>query len=61
EILGIEVMIDRSNGEVNQQFGVPCQALFRVPAARSYEPADCPLCREGRPVVKPGTRKMPGQ
>lgn len=61
EILGVEVLIDRSNGEAGKQFGVPCQALFNVANARSYEAADCPLCREGRPVVKPGTRKMPGQ
>lgn len=61
EILGVEVMIDRSNGEASQQFGVPCHALFNVSAARSYDPSDCPQCREGRPVVKPGTRKMVGQ
>lgn len=60
EILGIEVLIDRSNGVVGKQFGIPCQALLSV-AARSYDPADCPLCRAGHPIVKPGTRKMPGQ
>lgn len=60
EILGIEVLIDRSNGMASAQFDVPCQALLSV-AARSYAPLDCLLCREGRPVVKPGTRKMPGQ
>lgn len=60
EILGIEVLIDRSNGMVGAQFDVPCQALLSV-AARSYDPLDCPLCREGCPVVKPGTRKMPDQ
>lgn len=60
EILGIEVLIDRSNGEAGRQFGVLCHALLSV-AARSYEAADCPLCREGLPLVKPGTRKMPGQ
>lgn len=60
EILGVEVLIDRSNGEASRQFGVPCRALFSV-VARSYEPADCPLCREGAPLIKPGTRKMPGQ
>lgn len=59
-ILGIEVLIDRSNGEAGKQFDVPLQALFSV-AAHSYDPADCPLCRAGQPVVKPGTRKMPGQ
>jgi len=60
EILGVELLIDRSNGEVGRQFGVPCHALFSV-AASSYEPVDCPLCREGQPVVKPGTRTMSGQ
>lgn len=60
EICGVEVLIDRSNGEVGRQFEVPLRALLSV-AARSFEPADCPLCRAGQPVVKPGTRKMPGQ
>lgn len=60
EILGVEVLIDRSNGEAGKQFDVPLRALFSV-AARSYASADCPLCRAGQPVVKPGTRKMPGQ
>ncbi len=60
EILGIELLIDRSNGEASRQFGVPCRALFSV-AARSYEPAECPLCRARQPLVKPGTRKMSGQ
>lgn len=60
EILGIEVLIDRSNGQAGKQFDAPLQALFSV-EARSYDPADCPLCRAGQPVVKPGTRKMPGQ
>lgn len=60
DILGVEVLIDRSNGEVGKQFEVPLRALFSV-AARSYDPAECPLCRTGQPLVKPGTRKLPGQ
>lgn len=60
EILGVEVLIDRSNDEASKLFSAPFHALFTV-AARSYDPGDCPLCREGRPVVKPGSRKMPGQ
>ena len=60
EILGVEVLIDRSDGEAGQRFALPFHALFRV-AARSYDSADCPLCRVGVPVVKPGTRQMPGQ
>lgn len=54
-ILGVELLIDRSNGQAGRQFAVPCHALLNV-AARSYEPATCPLCRQGVPVVRPGTR-----
>jgi orotate phosphoribosyltransferase len=60
EILGIEVLIDRSEAEAGKQFNPPLRALFHA-TARSYEPADCPLCHAGQPLVKPGTRKMPGQ
>jgi orotate phosphoribosyltransferase len=58
EICGVEVLIDRSNGEAGRQFEVPLRALLSV-AARSFEPTDCPLCRAGQPVVKPGTRSLP--
>src|SRR5579883_3079949 len=60
EMLGVELLIDRSNGEASRQFDVPCHALLSV-AARSYEPGACPLCRAGQPLVKPGTRKIPDQ
>ncbi|HEY0754571.1 MAG TPA: orotate phosphoribosyltransferase [Ktedonobacteraceae bacterium] len=60
EILGIEVLIDRSHGEAARQFAVPLQALLSV-EARSYDPAACPLCHASQPIVKPGTRKMSGQ
>lgn len=59
DLLGIEVLIDRSEGEDGTRFGVPLHALFRA-QAHSYDASDCPLCRAGQPVVKPGTRKMPG-
>jgi orotate phosphoribosyltransferase len=55
EVVGIEVLIDRSGGVAIEQFGVPCHALLTV-AARTYELGGCPLCRSGIPVVKPGTR-----
>jgi orotate phosphoribosyltransferase len=54
-IVGIEVLIDRSGGEAIDQFGVPCYALLTVPA-RTYSPDTCPMCVEGIPLVKPGTR-----
>jgi orotate phosphoribosyltransferase len=55
EVVGIEVLIDRSGGAAIDQFGVPCHALLTV-SARTYEPEECPFCVSGVPVVKPGTR-----
>jgi orotate phosphoribosyltransferase len=55
EITGIEVLIDRSGGEAIAQFDVPCHALLTV-SARTYSPDECPMCAEGIPIVKPGTR-----
>lgn len=60
DILGIEVLISRGSEEVNGQFGLPLHALLSV-AAVSYAATDCPLCRAGQVVVKPGSRKLPGQ
>ena len=52
-VVGAASIVDRSGG--NTDLGVPYQALLpmTVPA---YDPAACPLCAEGRPVVKPGSR-----
>jgi orotate phosphoribosyltransferase len=55
DIRGIEVLIDRSEGVARRQFGVACHALLTV-AACTYSPEECPLCAQGMPVVKPGTR-----
>ena len=55
DVIGIEVLIDRSGGTASQQFGVPCQALLSV-SARTYPVDACPLCAHGVPLVKPGTR-----
>lgn len=52
-VVGAGSLVDRSGGEV--ELGVPRRALLTlyVPA---YDPADCPLCRQGEPVMKPGSR-----
>ena len=55
EIVGIEVLIDRSGGDATSQFGVSCRALLTV-SAHTYYSEECPLCKEGIPIVKPGTR-----
>ncbi len=57
QIIGIEVVIDRSGGEAAKQFSVPCHALLSI-SARTFRPEACPMCAQGLPVVKPGTRIM---
>jgi orotate phosphoribosyltransferase len=50
--VGVAVLVDRSGGSVD--FGVPLIALSRM-QIDSWDPEDCPLCRDGVPVTKPGT------
>jgi orotate phosphoribosyltransferase len=52
-VVAAGALIDRSGGEID--FPVESQALLNLPIA-SYEPDDCPLCREGSLAVKPGSR-----
>lgn len=53
--LGVGVLVDRSGGNVD--FGVPLNALLRL-EIKSYEADSCPLCAEGIPCVKPGSRAV---
>lgn len=54
EIAGVAVLVDRSGGQVD--FGVKTKAVLILDIT-SYEPEDCPLCREGKlPAIKPGSR-----
>jgi orotate phosphoribosyltransferase len=46
-------IIDRSGGAAD--VGVPKAALVTM-SVQSFQPEDCPLCGEGLPVVKPGSR-----
>lgn len=57
EIVAVAVLVDRSGGRVS--FGVPLAALATLDVT-TWEPADCPLCRAGVPLVKPGTTGTPG-
>jgi orotate phosphoribosyltransferase len=53
-VLAAGSIIDRSNGKAD--VGAPRVALERMEVI-AYDPADCPLCKKGEPVVKPGSRK----
>jgi orotate phosphoribosyltransferase len=52
-VVAAGALIDRSGGKI--EFPVEAQALLDLPIA-SYEPEDCPLCRDGSAAVKPGSR-----
>ncbi|MDN5294139.1 MAG: orotate phosphoribosyltransferase, partial [Eubacteriales bacterium] len=55
QVVGVGVLVDRSGGKVD--FGVPLRALLTMEIP-SYDAAECPLCREGLPLVKPGSRQI---
>jgi orotate phosphoribosyltransferase len=55
--VAVAVLVDRSGGRVD--FGVPLAPVLRTDIT-TYDPADCPLCRAGVPLVKPGTTVNPG-
>lgn len=55
EVAGVGVLVDRSNGRVD--FGVKTESILKMEIA-SYDPADCPLCKQGLPLVKPGSRQV---
>lgn len=54
-VVGIVTLVHRSD---DNPFDVPLTSLLRLPL-ESYEKQDCPLCDEGLPLVKPGSRPDP--
>ncbi|MDR1621345.1 MAG: orotate phosphoribosyltransferase [Synergistaceae bacterium] len=59
EVVGVGAVVDRSNGAVEFKAAdskIPFHA-FAALNVESWEPDACPLCRQGLPIVKPGSRK----
>jgi len=54
-VVGAASIVDRSGGTL--RFDVPYHALLEY-ALPTYEPKGCPLCAEGLPVAKPGSRSV---
>lgn len=52
-VLGVGAIVNRSEKEIS--FGVPSKYLLPL-QIKAYEPAHCPLCKEGLPFFKPGSR-----
>ena len=55
DIVAITCLVDRSNDEA--QFDVPFYPLVQVDVS-VYDPSDCPLCKRGLEVIKPGSRNI---
>jgi len=54
-VVGAASIVDRSNGAAT--FEVPYVGLLQMNLP-TYEPEQCPLCAQGMPVVKPGSRPV---
>jgi orotate phosphoribosyltransferase len=52
-VVAAGALIDRSGGSI--EFPVESNALIQL-KIDSYEPEDCPLCRQGNVAIKPGSR-----
>ncbi|MFH1753602.1 MAG: orotate phosphoribosyltransferase [Candidatus Omnitrophota bacterium] len=51
-VVGIGALVDRSNGTA---FKENYASLIRIDIP-AFKPEECPLCKEGKPIVKPGSR-----
>ncbi len=52
-VVGVGCIVDRSAGKVD--FGAPLRACLSMDIP-SWPPEECPLCRENKPITKPGSR-----
>lgn len=57
EVVVTGCIVDRSGGKA--ELGYPLKSLLRV-TIPTFQPEHCPLCRDGVPLVKPGSRLRTG-
>lgn len=55
EVVGVGAIVDRSNGKVD--FGCKFNAVISMEVP-SFEKDKCPLCKQGLPAVKPGSKDI---
>jgi len=55
KVVGVGALIDRSGGKVD--FGIRYEKLLTI-KMNTYEPDDCPLCKNKIPITKPGSRNL---
>lgn len=53
--VGVGILVDRTGGTVD--FGLPMASLIQL-HIQAYEALGCPLCAQGIPAIKPGSRKI---
>ncbi|MFH1651510.1 MAG: orotate phosphoribosyltransferase [Chloroflexota bacterium] len=56
QVIGVAVLVDRTTRPID--FGVPVFSCLHSETV-TYAPAQCPLCAEGVPLVKPGSSAAP--
>lgn len=54
DVVGVAVVVDRS-GRDGVDFGMPMHAALKLDLP-TFDPADCPLCRDGAPIDRPGSK-----
>ena len=54
DVIGAASIIDRTAGNT-VKLKVPYQSLIKF-EFQTFDPADCPMCKQGIPAVKPGSR-----
>ena len=53
--VGVGVLVDRTGGKVD--FGLPQCSIIQL-NIQAFEAQECPLCAQGIPAIKPGSRKI---
>ena len=54
EVIGVAAVVDRSSGT---EFDCPVESCVQLEIS-VHDPDSCPMCKDGVPVVKPGSREV---
>jgi len=55
-VVGVGVIVDRSEGAIHElslPVGIPFFSVYKS-AVKNWKPSECPLCKKGRALSKPG-------
>jgi orotate phosphoribosyltransferase len=55
DIVGVGIIVDRTGGKIDLG-GVRVESVIAI-ETESFEAENCPICKTGLPLVKPGSRK----